>query len=49
MTEIKRYRPDNQPSTTGAFSSTKARQEPVLLSFKNLQAHEIVDIAETSV
>jgi len=49
MIEIKRYRPDNQPSTTGAFSSRKARQEPVPLSFKNLQAHEIVDIAETSV
>ena len=46
MIELKRYRPDNQPSTTGAFSSTKARQEPVLLSFKNLQAHEIADIEE---
>ena len=49
MIEIKRYRPKIQPSTTEAFSTTVARQEPVLLSFKNLQADEIINIEETAV
>ena len=49
MVQIKRYRPEIQPSTSEAFSGTVARQEPSLLSFKNLQADEIVDIEETAV
>ena len=49
MMQIKRYRPEIQPSTTEAFPSTVKRQEPVQLSFKNNQADEIVDIEETTV
>ena len=49
MIQIKRYRPEIQPSTTEAFPSTVKRQEPVQLSFKNNQADEIVDIEETTV
>ena len=47
MIEIKRYRPI-QPSTTEALSRTKARQEPLLLSFRNSQADEdeIINIEE---
>ena len=49
MIEIRRCRPDIQPTTTEAFSRTVARQEPVLLSFRNLQAVEIAcDIEETT-
>lgn len=45
MIEIKRYRPI-QPSTTEALSKTKARQEPLLLSFRNSQVDEIINIEE---
>ena len=49
MVQIKRYRPEIQPSTTEVFSNTVANQEPVLLSFKKLQTVETVDIEETTV
>ena len=49
MIQIKRYRPEIQPSTAEAFPSTVKRQESVQLSFKNNQADEIVDIEETTV
>ena len=45
MIGIKRYRPI-QPSTTEALSRTKARQEPLLLSFRNSQVDEIINIEE---
>ena len=49
MIEIRRCRPDIQPTTTEAFSRTVARREPVLLSFRNLQVVEIAcDIEETT-
>ena len=49
MIEIRRCRPEIQPTTTEAFSRTVARQEPVLLSFRNLQVVEIAcDIEETT-
>ena len=38
MTEIRRFPSRIQPSTTEAFSGTVARQEPVLVSAKNIQA-----------
>ncbi|XP_078354485.1 beta-1 adrenergic receptor-like [Oculina patagonica] len=44
MMEIKRYRPEMQPTTSEAFSTAVARQEPVLLSFSRLQAEEITHI-----
>ncbi len=44
MIEIKRYRPEIQPTTCEAFSTDVARQEPVLLSFRHLQAEEIIPI-----
>ena len=37
--EIKRYRPEIQPSTTKAFSGTVKIQEPVQLSFSNTDAN----------
>ena len=49
MMERKHYRSKIQPSTTKAFSSTIARQETGVPSFKNPQADEIVDIKETTV
>ena len=49
MIQIKRYRPDIQPSTTEVFPSTVKRQEQVQLSLKNNQADDIVDIEETTV
>ena len=44
MVQIKRYRPEIQPSTAEAFSSTVKRQELVQLPLKNFQANKIVDI-----
>ncbi|XP_078354486.1 beta-1 adrenergic receptor-like [Oculina patagonica] len=44
MIEIKRYRPEMQPTTSEAFSMAVARQEPVLLSFSHRQAEEITHI-----
>ena len=50
MIEIRRCRPEIRPSTTEAFSRTVARQEPVLLSFRNLKAVQITcDMDETPV
>ena len=49
MMERKHYRRRIEPSTTKAFSSTIARQETGLPSFKNSEADEIVDIEETTV
>ena len=49
MVQIKRYRPEIQPSSTEAVLSPVKRLEPILLSFKNLQADEIVDVEETIV
>ena len=49
MMEREHDRRKIQPSTTKAFSSTIARQETGLPSFKNPQADEIVDIEETTV
>lgn len=43
--EIQRYRPEIQPTTCEAFSMAVERQEPVLLSFRNLdEAEEIIPI-----
>ena len=50
MMEKKRYRPEIQPTTCEAFSSSLTRQEPVLQSFRHLQeAEEIIHIEETEV
>ena len=49
MMEREHDRRKIQPSTTKAFSSTIARQETGLPSFKNPQADEIVDIEETAI
>ena len=50
MKEIKHHRPRIQPSTSEAFSRTVTRQEPDQLSFRKLQAVEIVcDVEETAV
>ena len=46
MIEIKRHRPEIQPSACEAFSLAVVNQEPVLLSFSHLKAEEIVHIEE---
>lgn len=50
MKEIKRYRPQIQPSTSEAFSRTVTRQEPVQLSFRNMIAtvEEVCDVEESA-
>ena len=48
MIEIQRHRPEIQPTSCEAFSIAVANQEPVLLSFRHLQAEEIVYIEETN-
>ncbi len=49
MIEIKRYRPEIKPTSCEAFSTAIERQEPVLVSFRDLQPEEIVHIEETEV
>ena len=46
MKGIQRHRPEIQPSTCEAFSMAVVKQEPVLLSFSQLKAEEIVHIEE---
>ncbi|KAL9972751.1 hypothetical protein ACROYT_G019116 [Oculina patagonica] len=46
MVEIQRHRPEIQPSACEAFSMAAVNQEPVLLSFSNLNPDEIVHIEE---
>ncbi|XP_078354368.1 uncharacterized protein LOC144638970 [Oculina patagonica] len=55
MMEIKRYRPEIKPTTCEAFSVALVRQEPVLVSFRQLEDGERIhleeetDIEETAV
>ena len=49
MKEIKHYRSEIEPTTSEAFSTAVARQEPVLLSCHNHQAEEIIHIEESAV
>ena len=42
MAVIRRQRPEVQPSTSEAFSAPVVRHDPVLLSFRHLDAEEIV-------
>ena len=48
MAVIRRHRPKVPPSTSEAFSLPAVRQDPVLLSFRHLNAEEIVPIEETN-
>ena len=48
MAVIRRHRPEVPPSTAEAFSLAAVRQDPVLLSFRHLNAEEIVPIEESS-
>ena len=48
MAVIRRHRPEVPPSTAEAFSLPAVRQEPVLLSFRHLDAEEIVPIEESN-
>ena len=48
MAVIRRHRPEVPPSTAEAFSLPAVRQEPVLLSFRHLDAEEIVPIDESN-
>jgi len=42
MAVMRRQRPEVQPSTSEAFSAPVVRHDPVLLSFRHLDAEEIV-------
>ena len=42
MAVLRRHRPEVQPSTSEAFSAPVVRHDPVLLSFRHLDAEEIV-------
>ena len=48
MAVIRRHRPEVPPSTAEAFSLPAVRQDPVLLSFRHLDAEEIVPIEESN-
>lgn len=49
MVEIKRHRPEIQPSTCEAFSRDVVSQVPVMTKYCQFQAEEIVHIEETEV
>ena len=48
MAVIRRHQPEVPPSTAEAFSLPAVRQDPVLLSFRHLDAEEIVPIDESN-
>ena len=48
MAVIRRHRPEVPPSTAEAFSLPAVRQDPVLLSFRHLNAEEIVPAEESN-
>ena len=48
MAVIRRHRPEVPPSTAEAFSLPAVRQDPVLLSFRHLDAEEIVPAVESN-
>ena len=48
MAVLRRHRPEVPPSTAEAFSLPAVRQDPVLLSFRHLNAEEIVPSKESN-